>query len=96
MCMEKKGFDPHVDALQSELEFLVRTLSDLPQEERARAALTVSARILEFTAYESAMVLPSASVGEMIDWAARLDRCSTGLRRLSPAQREFLCATGPH
>lgn len=96
MRMEKKGFDSRAEALQSELEFLVRSLSDLPQEERARAALTVSARILEFTAFESATVLSSESVGEMIDWAARLQRCSTGLRSDCHAEQRFVFATGPH
>jgi hypothetical protein len=35
---------------------------------------------VEFAAFESATILPSDRVGELIDWAAQLDRRSLGLQ----------------
>jgi len=64
-----------------ELERIIRSLANLPPEQRAREALIVSAKLVEFAAFESATWLPSGNVGELIDWAAQLDRRSNGTRK---------------
>ncbi|MFK7870395.1 MAG: hypothetical protein AB8B58_14295 [Roseobacter sp.] len=53
---------------------------DLPPDMRAREALSVSSKLVEFAAFEAATVLPSTRIGELIDWAAQLDRQGDGVQ----------------
>lgn len=63
-------------------------LMNLPPDERAKQALALSARLVEFAAFETAGQLPSNRIGDLIDCSANLDRISddlsSNLARLAP------------
>ena len=61
------------------MERLMTALSDLPPEDRAREALNLSSKLIEFAAFEAATWLPSGHVAELIGWSVKLDERAHGL-----------------
>jgi hypothetical protein len=57
----------------------IDALMNLPPDERAKQALALSARLVEFAAFETAGQLPSKRIGDLIDCSASLDRISDDL-----------------
>jgi hypothetical protein len=55
---------------------LMAALKSLPTEARAGQALNLSAKLIEYAAFEMAGQVPSGLVGELINCAAELERKS--------------------
>ncbi|WP_187431614.1 hypothetical protein ROLI_022870 [Roseobacter fucihabitans] len=64
-----------------DLSSAFETLDALQSRARVKAAMQAAAKLLEYAAYEMALVQPAGDVSEFIHIAARLDLAS---RRMEP------------